>query len=68
MGEVYEFTAVAGTFEDDGSLNYKFIGPVRLTLEEAQADLATCGDWPWSDIEVHQYQGPLPLDTGSVDL
>lgn len=47
-----EFTVVAGKFNDDGSIDYKYISPVYLSLAEAEKDYEGIKNYPFANIEV----------------
>lgn len=46
-----EFVVVAGKFNDDGSIDYKYISPVFASLAEAEKDFESVKSYPFADIE-----------------
>lgn len=46
-----EFTVVAGKFNDDGSIDYKYISQVFASLAEAEKDFESVKGYPFADIE-----------------
>ena len=45
------FVVVAGKFNDDDSIDYKYISQIYLSLAEAEKDFENVKGYPFADIE-----------------